>query len=113
MSLLDPGLAIDIGAANPTKQTSQEYGDEWISEWAYNMQAMPIFQPMSRDSRTGNSQTASSFTGQLIGVARRARVEHITVRDLRREALVKIVGKIPTLSDHSLLTEARYRLFAR
>lgn len=77
------------------------------------MQAMPIFQAISRDSRTRNSQTVSSFAGQLIGVAGRARVEHITVHDLRREALVKFVGKIPTLSDHSLLTEDRYRLFAR
>jgi hypothetical protein len=94
MSFLDSGLAIDLGPANPTKQTSQEYGDHWISEWAYNMHAMPIFHAMSRDSRTAKNQTASLFVGLLKGAARRA----ITIPDFRHEGLVKVDSKIPHAS---------------
>jgi hypothetical protein len=92
MSFLDSGLAMDLGSANPTKQTSQEYGDHWMSEWAHNMQVMPLSQAISRDSRTGRNQTASLFAGLLEFAARRG-----IVFESRREGLVKVDGKVPIL----------------
>ena len=100
MSFLDSGLAIDLGPANPTKQTSQEYGDHWISQWAYNMHAMPIFHAMSRDSRTGKNQTASLFVGLLKGAARRA----ITIPHFGHEGLSKLIVRFPSFSDCSWLS---------
>lgn len=93
MSFLDSGLAMDLGPANPTKSTSQEYDNHWISEWVYNMHVMPIFHSMSRDSRTGKYQTASLSVGLLKSAARRP----ITIHDFRREGLVKVDSKLPIL----------------
>jgi hypothetical protein len=93
MSFLDSGLAVDLGPANPTKPTSQEYGNHWISESAYNMHTMPFFHSMSRDSRTGKYQTASLSVGLLKSAARRP----ITIHDFRREGIVKVNSKLPIL----------------
>lgn len=64
VSFPDSGLTMDFGPANPTKQTSQEYSDHRISEWA-----MLIFHVMSHDGHTGKNQTASLFVGLLKGKA--------------------------------------------
>jgi hypothetical protein len=56
------------------------------------MQVMPIFQAISRDSRTGMYQAASVVAALLEFAAQRA-----IVFESRREGLVKVDGKIPIL----------------
>jgi hypothetical protein len=93
MPSLDSGLVMDLSPANYTKQTSQEYGDHWISEWAFNMHAMPIFSRHVIRQPYCKYQTASLSVGLLKSAARRP----ITIHDFRREALVKVDSKPPIL----------------